>query len=103
MKDFAIEICILAGIVLYLINMVMGARANRQIANRWCMLFGIGKGILPQQFAHVGIGELSTPAFSNQLNNTLYHDQCWRHHHQGCNSWDSPDHGVGHICHLSLV
>ena len=66
-KDFAIEICILAGIVLYLVNMVIGARANRQIANRWCMLFGIGKGILPQQFAHVGIGELSTPsALSDQ-------------------------------------
>ncbi|CAL5221103.1 g3236 [Coccomyxa viridis] len=56
-KDFAYEICVLAGIVLYIVNMVIGARTNRQIANRWCMMFGIGNGILPQQFAHVGIGK----------------------------------------------
>lgn len=62
MKDFTYEICIVAGLVLYIVNMIVGARTNRQIANRWCMLFGIGKGILPQQFAHVGIGELAVPA-----------------------------------------
>ena len=61
-KDFVYEICILAGIVLYLVNMFIGARTNRQIANKWCMMFGIGNGILPQQFAHVGVGELSNPA-----------------------------------------
>ena len=61
-KDFAYEICILAGLVLYIINMIVGARTNRQLANKWCMMFGIGQGILPQQFAYVGIGELSAPA-----------------------------------------
>ena len=62
MKDFVYEICILVGIALYIVNMVIGARTNRQIANKWCMMYGIGNGILPQQFAHVGVGELSTPA-----------------------------------------
>ena len=58
-RNFAKEICIIAGLMLYILNMIMGSKANKHIANKWCMLYGIGNGILPQQFAHVGIGELS--------------------------------------------
>jgi len=65
-RDFAKEICIIAGLMLYIFNMIMGSKANKHIANKWCMLFGIGNGILPQQFAHVGIGELSASPHQGQ-------------------------------------
>ena len=57
LKDFTKELCFVAAIILYLVNMFVGSRANKKIANKWCLGFGINNGILAQQFAYVGIGE----------------------------------------------
>ena len=57
LRDFAKELCFVAAITLYLVNMFVGSRANKKIANKWCLEFGINNGILAEQFAYVGIGE----------------------------------------------
>ncbi len=56
LKDFAKELCFIAAIILYLVNVFQGSSTNRKIANKWCLEFGINNGILRQQFAFVGIG-----------------------------------------------
>ena len=66
LKDFTKELCFVAAIIMYLVNMFMGSRANKKIANKWCLEFGINNGILPQQFAYVGIGE-ACPALRAQI------------------------------------
>ena len=65
LKDFTKELCFLVAIIMYLVNMFLGSRSNKKIANKWCLEFGINKGVLPQQFAYVGIGE-ACPALRAQ-------------------------------------
>lgn len=57
-KDYFMELGIVAALILYIVNIFVGSQANKKIADKWCMAFGINNGILAQQFSFVGIGEL---------------------------------------------
>ena len=57
LRDFGMEIGVLSFLALYIVTMFVGSRANKRLAEQWCSTYGIGGGILAQQFAYVGVGE----------------------------------------------
>ena len=56
LRDFGMEIGVISFLALYIVTMLVGSRANKRLAERWCSVYGIGSGILAQQFAYVGVG-----------------------------------------------
>ncbi len=57
LRDFGMEIGVISFLALYIVTMFVGSRKNKRLAERWCSMYGIGSGILAQQFAYVGVGE----------------------------------------------
>ena len=57
LRDFVMEIGAVSFLALYIVTMFAGSRKNKRLAERWCSMYGIGGGILAQQFAYVGVGE----------------------------------------------
>ena len=57
LRDFGMEIGVISFLALYIVTMFVGSRKNKRLAERWCSMYGIGNGILAQQFAYVGVGE----------------------------------------------
>ena len=55
-KDFWAELLALVFALLYLINIVVGARQNKRIAVAWIDAFAGEGGMLRQQFSQLGIG-----------------------------------------------
>ena len=57
LRDFGMEIGVISFLALYIVTMFVGSRKNKRLAERWCSMYGIGNGILAQQFAYVGVGK----------------------------------------------